>query len=91
MEAKELIRRYSAGERDFAGADLRGADLRWANLSGANVTDEQLAQAKSLKGATMPTEENALRCRSTRARARPRRPVLQKASWQSRAGRASLR
>jgi uncharacterized protein YjbI with pentapeptide repeats len=31
------------------GADLSGTDLR-----GAIVTDEQLAQAKSLKGATMP-------------------------------------
>jgi uncharacterized protein YjbI with pentapeptide repeats len=28
--------------------------LEGANLSGANVTDEQLAQARSLKGATMP-------------------------------------
>jgi len=26
MEAKELVRRYSMGERDFAGADLRGAN-----------------------------------------------------------------
>jgi uncharacterized protein YjbI with pentapeptide repeats len=33
MEAKELIRRYSAGERDFAGSDLRGANLEGANLS----------------------------------------------------------
>ena len=56
-------------EADLEGADLEGADLEWAdlkganlskanlecaNLSGANVTDEQLAQAKSLKGATMP-------------------------------------
>ena len=51
------------------GADLRGADLRSADLSdaelidadlsdanllGARVTKEQLEQAKSLKGATMP-------------------------------------
>jgi pentapeptide repeat protein len=35
-------------------ADLSGADLRGANLSGAKVTDEQLAKAASLEGATMP-------------------------------------
>jgi uncharacterized protein YjbI with pentapeptide repeats len=42
------------------GADLSGADLSDADLSGANlrdargVTDEQLDQAASLEGATMP-------------------------------------
>ena len=36
---------------DFA---LSGADLSGANLKGATVTGEQLAQAKSLEGATMP-------------------------------------
>ena len=35
-------------------ADLRGADLREAILDGAKVTNEQLDEAKSLKGATMP-------------------------------------
>ena len=35
-------------------ADLRGADLSQANLRGAKFTDEQLDQAKSLKGANMP-------------------------------------
>jgi uncharacterized protein YjbI with pentapeptide repeats len=35
-------------------ANLHEANLEWANLSGANVTDEQLDQARSLKGATMP-------------------------------------
>jgi len=35
-------------------ADLSGANLRGANLSGAKVTDEQLAKAASLEGATMP-------------------------------------
>ena len=50
---------------DLSGADLSGADLSGADLSGADlneadlsdvkgVTDEQLSQAKSLKGATMP-------------------------------------
>ncbi len=35
-------------------ADLSGANLSGANLSGAKVTDEQLARAASLEGATMP-------------------------------------
>jgi Pentapeptide repeats (8 copies) len=35
-------------------ANLEGANLEGANLEGANVTSEQLDQAKSLVGATMP-------------------------------------
>jgi uncharacterized protein YjbI with pentapeptide repeats len=35
-------------------ANLSDADLSDADLTGAKVTDEQLAKAKSLKGATMP-------------------------------------
>jgi hypothetical protein len=46
-------------EADLRGANLdqanlRGANLYRANLVGAKVTDEQLAQAASLAGATMP-------------------------------------
>lgn len=33
--AKELLRRYKAGERDFRGASLRGAKLFAKNLRGA--------------------------------------------------------
>ena len=39
---------------NLEGANLESANLESANLKGANVTDEQLDQAKSLKGATMP-------------------------------------
>lgn len=44
---------------DLRGADLTRADLRHANLENANletaiVTERQLAQAVSLKGATLP-------------------------------------
>jgi uncharacterized protein YjbI with pentapeptide repeats len=40
---------------ELEDANLSGADLSGADLSGAKgVTEEQLAQAKSLKGATMP-------------------------------------
>ncbi len=39
---------------NLGGSDLSGADLSGADLSGAEVTPEQLEQAKSLEGATMP-------------------------------------
>jgi uncharacterized protein YjbI with pentapeptide repeats len=40
---------------NLSGADLSGADLSGADLTGAQgVTEERLAQAKSLEGATMP-------------------------------------
>jgi uncharacterized protein YjbI with pentapeptide repeats len=38
------------------GANLTDAVLRGANLSNAKVTSEQLAEAKSLEGATMPDD-----------------------------------
>jgi uncharacterized protein YjbI with pentapeptide repeats len=41
-------------EADLRGADFSEADLRNADLTGAKVTDEQLKQADSLTGATMP-------------------------------------
>jgi uncharacterized protein YjbI with pentapeptide repeats len=39
---------------NLQGANLTDAVLRGANLSNAKVTSEQLAEAKSLEGATMP-------------------------------------
>jgi hypothetical protein len=50
------------------GADLRGAylsdaDLRGADLRGATVTEEQLASAKSLEGATIPTARSTTNAR----------------------------
>ena len=39
---------------DLSGAKLDGACLGKANLYQATVTQEQLAQARSLDGATMP-------------------------------------
>jgi uncharacterized protein YjbI with pentapeptide repeats len=47
------------GRADLSNANLTGADLlnsylEDTNLKGAKVTPEQLAKAKSLKGATMP-------------------------------------
>lgn len=32
MDAKELLKRYADGKRDFSGVNLSGADLSGANL-----------------------------------------------------------
>jgi len=39
---------------NLSGADLIQANLRYVDLRGARITEEQLKEAKSLKGATMP-------------------------------------
>lgn len=49
------LSRADLTEANLAGANLHGADLKKAKLSGATgTTPEQLAEAKSLKGAIMP-------------------------------------
>lgn len=45
---------HRTDEDVFLGADLKDANLTGANLTNAKVTQEQLDQAKSLQGATMP-------------------------------------
>jgi len=52
VNAKELMQRYSAGERDFAGADLRGADLQGVTLRGADFSGADLREA-DLSGADL--------------------------------------
>ena len=52
MEAKELIRRYKAGKRDFARANLSAANLSGANLEGANLRGAKLEGA-NLQGANL--------------------------------------
>ncbi|MEM7029543.1 MAG: pentapeptide repeat-containing protein [Chloroflexota bacterium] len=42
---------------DLTGVNLSQADLSRANLRGAKVTPEQLQQARSLEGATLPNGE----------------------------------
>ena len=39
---------------DLTNVDLTGADLSGADLTAARVSEEQLAQVKSLVGATLP-------------------------------------
>jgi uncharacterized protein YjbI with pentapeptide repeats len=48
------LRHADLSGTDLIGANLKGANLKGAVLSGAKVTDEHLAEAKSLEGATMP-------------------------------------
>ncbi len=45
MSADELLARYKAGERDFAGAILEGADLKQARLTGADFSNARLCNA----------------------------------------------
>ena len=50
MNREELLKRYSAGERDFSHenlshADLSGADLRGVNLHGADLRGVNLRNA----------------------------------------------
>jgi uncharacterized protein YjbI with pentapeptide repeats len=52
--SKADLRWASMSMADLQGARLDKANLRGANLTGAKVTPEQLAQAASLEGATLP-------------------------------------
>jgi uncharacterized protein YjbI with pentapeptide repeats len=44
MTAEELLERYAAGERDFAGIDLHGVDLSQAVLRGINLDRADLSE-----------------------------------------------
>ena len=48
-----MIRALLAGA-DLSGADLTNAELSGADLTNARITEEQLREAESLEGATMP-------------------------------------
>jgi hypothetical protein len=52
LSVDELKRRYAAGERNFANADLRCAQLNYLNLSGANLGWAKLSLA-NLSGANL--------------------------------------
>lgn len=45
MEIKELLKRYTTGERDFRKINLIGASLIHANLPGVNFAEASLAGA----------------------------------------------
>lgn len=51
---KAVLQRAHLNDTDLRKANLYKAKLNHADLSGATVTDEQLADAKTLKGATLP-------------------------------------
>lgn len=42
MDAKELLQRYSDGERDFSGVEITDMNFKEVNLSGANLTKANL-------------------------------------------------
>jgi uncharacterized protein YjbI with pentapeptide repeats len=44
LTAQELLDRYAAGERDFAGVDLHGVDLSKAVLRGINLDRADLSE-----------------------------------------------
>ena len=48
------LRNADLSNADLSNADLKGANLYRANLKDARVIEEQLKEAKSLVGATMP-------------------------------------
>ena len=61
---KASLRGAVLGQADLSGAILHGAalaqaDLAGADLTGAKATDEQLAAARSLQGATLPDGSRA--------------------------------
>jgi uncharacterized protein YjbI with pentapeptide repeats/very-short-patch-repair endonuclease len=45
MDASELLKRYTAGERDFSNYDLKGANLIDAKLSSADLSRANLSKA----------------------------------------------
>ncbi|MGB7248742.1 MAG: pentapeptide repeat-containing protein, partial [Phormidesmis sp.] len=64
MKAKEVLRRYAAGERNFCNANLRGAnfsgqDLSGADLSGADIRSANFANA-TLRGVNFAKAQGGL-------------------------------
>ena len=55
LKAREVLRLYAAGERDFRGAILRGGNFRRADLSGADFSGADIRSARfveaTLRGA----------------------------------------
>lgn len=87
--ADTLLKEIALDGADLSGADLSDADLKKADLSKADLdgavswTAEQLAEAQSLKGATIPTGQKtplaalpALPLKSGRERLEPRREYV---------------
>lgn len=51
-KAKEVLRRYAAGERDFRGLNLRGQSFKGADLSDADFSETDL-RSTNLTGTTL--------------------------------------
>ncbi len=52
MNAREIIKKYAAGERTFSGANLAEVNLSSANLSGADLSEANLSVA-NMSGANL--------------------------------------
>lgn len=50
LKAKDVLRLYAAGERDFRGTVLRGCNFRGADLSGADFTGADIRSVRFVDG-----------------------------------------
>ncbi|PZO42792.1 MAG: hypothetical protein DCF17_07885 [Shackletoniella antarctica] len=78
LTAKDLQRRYRAGERNFAGVDLSGESLRGMNLKGINLAGADLSRT-DIRG-TRFVNANLQGTQFTQARAGLQRRWLRKGS-----------
>ncbi len=64
MNAKEVLRRYAAGERNFCNVNLRGANFKGQNLSGADFSGADIRSASfadvNLRGANFTKAQAGL-------------------------------
>ena len=67
LKAKEVLRLYAAGERDFRGAILRGCNFRGADLSGGDFSGADIRSAQFVAA-------NLQKANFSQARAGLRRP-----------------
>ncbi|MGB3904608.1 MAG: pentapeptide repeat-containing protein [Anaerolineae bacterium] len=57
MGGHDLLKRYSAGERDFRSADLQGGNMEGAILDGVNLSAAQCHKATTwAEGFTIPSD-----------------------------------
>ena len=65
MKAKEVIKRYKAGERNFQGVNLRGQSFKGQNLSGADFTNAKIQGTKFTKAILIKANFTGAECGRT--------------------------